>query len=449
MTQNEALDILKMGHNILLTGVAGSGKTHTLNTYIEYLNGHSIGVAVTASTGIAATHLGGITIHSWSGLGIRDDLSQYEMDMLEQRPYLWKRYQTTRVLIIDEISMLHYFQLDLIDKLCRVFKRINAPFGGMQVIFCGDFFQLPPISRAASKETSFVYRSKVWSEMGLKICYLSEQHRQSDQGFLRVLHDIRSDNVSEDTVEHLQNRYNKNSTTKILPTKLLSHNADVDAINTTELAKISGTSKRYYMSSRGKKNLVETLTKSCLAPRELVLKVGVRVMFVKNNFEKGYVNGTLGVVDKFGANNAPIIRIASGRKIPVEQASWSSTDEGKLKAEITQIPLRLAWAITIHKSQGMSLDAAEIDLSKSFVEGMGYVALSRVRSLDGLKLLGINRMALAVHPEVLKIDGMLKEYSDMAISMLKNIGIEEIKKSQATFLKNNKPQKKYNAEMEE
>ena len=147
MTQNDALEILKMGHSVLLTGAAGSGKTHTLNTYIEYLKKNNVGVAVTASTGIAATHLGGTTIHSWSGLGIRDVLSPYEMDALEQRSYLWKRYHATRVLIIDEISMLHHFQLDLIDKLCRAFKRINTPFGGMQVVFCGDFFQLPPISR--------------------------------------------------------------------------------------------------------------------------------------------------------------------------------------------------------------------------------------------------------------------------------------------------------------
>lgn len=442
MTQSEALDILKMGHNVLLTGAAGSGKTHTLNTYIEFLKESSVPVAITASTGIAATHLGGVTIHSWSGLGIRNALSSYEIDELERRPYLWKRYQAARVLIIDEISMLHHFQFDLVDALCRSFKRINAPFGGMQVILCGDFFQLPPISREIESKVNFVYHSKAWGEMDLKICYLSEQHRQNDKAFLGVLNDIRDNNVTEDTIERLQSRYNQDPTTNVFPTKLLSHNEDVDAINIRELTKISGAKKYYHMRSHGKKNLVESLTKSCLAPQELVLKVGAKVMFVKNNFEVGYANGTLGVVCGFDADDAPIVRIASDKRIVVEPASWGIFEDGKIKAEITQMPLRLAWAVTIHKSQGMSLDAAEIDLSKSFVEGMGYVALSRVRSLQGLKLLGINHMALAVREDVLKIDSLFKEHSDAAVRALGEFDAAEIKKMQEVFLKNNASEKK-------
>jgi DNA replication protein DnaC len=151
MTQNEALDILKMGKHVFLTGAPGAGKTHTLRAYISYLKEKHIPVAVTASTGIAATHLGGTTIHAWSGLGIKDTLSAQDIDEMEERKYLWERYEKTKVLIIDEISMLHHFRFDLLDKLVRSFKRKDIPFGGMQVVLCGDFFQLPPISRAGEE----------------------------------------------------------------------------------------------------------------------------------------------------------------------------------------------------------------------------------------------------------------------------------------------------------
>jgi nucleoside-triphosphatase THEP1 len=133
MTQKEALDILKMGHNAFVTGAAGSGKTHLINEYIGYLKKQGVGVGITASTGIAATHMGGTTIHAWSGLGIRDKLTDRDIDELEERSYLWNRYKDTSVLIIDEISMLHDFRLDLVDKLARSFKRNDKPFGGMQV----------------------------------------------------------------------------------------------------------------------------------------------------------------------------------------------------------------------------------------------------------------------------------------------------------------------------
>ena len=210
MTQNEALEILKMGHNVFLTGPAGSGKTHTLKAFIEYIKENNIPTAITASTGIAATHLGGVTIHSWSGLGIRDNLTSADLENLESKPYLFKRYEQVKVLIIDEISMLHHFRFDLLNTLGKVFKRSLLPFGGIQVVLCGDFFQLPPVSRPNEPEAYFAYRSKVWGEMDLKICYLEEQHRQSDDSFLGLLNDIRQNNVTEDTLELLKEMVLKN-----------------------------------------------------------------------------------------------------------------------------------------------------------------------------------------------------------------------------------------------
>jgi ATP-dependent exoDNAse (exonuclease V) alpha subunit len=166
MLQSHALDILKLGKNVFLTGPAGSGKTYVLNEYVRYLKSHGVDVAVTASTGIAATHLGGQTIHSWSGLGVRDTLTDYDIDDLMQRAYLYKRFERTKVLIIDEVSMLHHYRLDLIEWICRQFKRNEKPFGGMQVVFCGDFFQLPPVTRGEIVESEFAYKSDAGGSCG-------------------------------------------------------------------------------------------------------------------------------------------------------------------------------------------------------------------------------------------------------------------------------------------
>ncbi len=454
MLQKEALDILKLGRNVFLTGAAGSGKTHTLRAYIEYLRENDIEVAITASTGIAATHLGGVTIHSWSGLGIRDKLTEYDIDQLEEKQSLWKRYQNTKVLIIDEISMLHHFRFDMLDRLARAFRRQpDLPFGGMQIVLCGDFFQLPPVHRQGEQPAYFAYQSNIWKKMNLKVCYLSEQHRQNDDSYLSLLNDIRGNCVEDDSLQYLRDRYKKDIDPDlfpdIVPTKLYSHNADVDSINDAELEKLgkgkSGASFReqlFLMDTKGKASIIESLIKSCLAPVELRLKIGARVMFVRNNQEKGYANGTLGTVIGFDeVGNDPIVRIANGREIHADRESWIVEEDGKIKAEISQVPLRLAWAITIHKSQGMSLDAAEIDLSKSFVAGMGYVALSRVKSLAGLKLVGFNHSALQVHPEILELDHTLRQQSDQALAELTEImegeGEKSLKDMQRDFIKGN------------
>ncbi len=433
MTQHEALDILKLGKNVYLTGSAGSGKTYLLNQYIKYLKDNDVDVAVTASTGVAATHMNGMTIHSWSGLGIRDELSDQDMDEMEEKHYLWNRFQNVKVLIIDEVSMLHHFRLDLVERIVRSFKRNNQVFGGLQVVLCGDFFQLPPVSRMGEREAHFIYESQTWKALGLTVCYLHEQHRQTDDACLDVLNAIRTNDISEDTYEHLKSRFNKVPDTSIEPTRLYTHNIDVDSINERELKTIDGGSTVYTMTTEGRPALVETLKKSCLAPEKLNLKKGARVMFVKNNFEMGYVNGTLGKIVGL-APAGPIVETIKGVRITAIPADWTIEEDGKVKAQISQVPLRLAWAITVHKSQGMSLDAVEVDLSKSFEPGMGYVALSRVRTLAGLNLLGINDMALRVHGEVLEFDKHLQELSETAADKLKDMSPARKAAQQKEFL---------------
>ncbi len=442
MLQSQALDILKMGRNVFITGPAGSGKTHVLNSYVEYLKSHAVDVAVTASTGIAATHLGGQTIHSWSGLGVRDTLTDYDIEDLMERQYLYKRFDRTKVLIIDEVSMLHHFRLDMIDWICRQMKRSEKPFGGMQIVLSGDFFQLPPVTRGNVIESEFAYKAESWLASKFTICHLSEQHRQKDNIYLSILNQIRENKVNAKTVELLKNRFNKDPDSGGESTRLYTHNIDVDVVNKKHLSLISGEAKNYHMTSKGSRGLAETLKKSCLSPEILELKKGARVMFTKNHVDGGYVNGTLGVVSDFNSFGDPIIRTNSGMTFAVGPQSWKIEEEGKVKAEITQLPLRLAWAITVHKSQGMSLDAMEVDLSKSFVRGMGYVALSRVRSLGGMKLLGFNEMSLMVDPEVLEMDQKFQKESDCARLNLAQMSGQEIIEIQKEFMKKIEPEEK-------
>ncbi len=450
MTQAKALAIMKTGVNTYLTGSAGSGKTHTLNQYINYLKDHGVEVAITASTGIAATHMNGMTIHGFSGIGIRDNLTEYDLDELTQKPYLVKRFHKTKVLIIDEVSMLHARTLDAVDLVCRKFKRNNLPFGGMQVILSGDFFQLPPITRSQPVSMQvdmfdqtdgseqipkdLIVYSRAWKDMRPAICYLTEQHRQDDVVFTNILNKIRQNKIEAEHLDIVKSRINAVLDSEIPPTKLYTHNVDVDTINQRELQKLSEMEYNYEMQTKGRDVIVEILKKSCLAHEKLCLKKGAQVMFIKNNFELGYVNGTRGIVESFRIDRTPVVRLMNGKKIEVKEESWMIEEDGKPKASLAQLPLRLAWAITIHKSQGMSLDSAEIDLSKTFTYGMGYVALSRVRTLNGIRLVGLSENSLNVDPNVLELDEKLQIESEENEEMFGKLSSAEQEKMERDFI---------------
>jgi ATP-dependent DNA helicase PIF1 len=420
MTQGEALTILKTGANVFLTGEPGSGKTHTINALVAWLRASGIEPSVTAATGIAATHVGGMTLHSWSGIGIAESLSRADIDRIASKEHVARRVMKARVLIIEEVSMLSAATFEMADRVCREVRRVDRPFGGLTVILVGDFFQLPPVSR--NREVAFAYTSPVWRELNLLVCYLTEQYRQDDAEFLGVLSAIRSGAVEEMHHEHLVSRQVSSSeipSVSEVP-KLFSHNADVDRINAGELAKLPGRAMKFFMSSKGKANLVEGLKRGCLSPETLELKEGAAVMFTKNSpptsagRQGRFVNGTLGVVSGWDESGLPVVKIKDGSRVNTEPMEWNLEEQGKVKASIAQIPLRLAYAMTVHKSQGMSMDAAIMDLSKAFEYGQGYVALSRVRRLSGVYLTGLNQRALEVHPEILEKDREFRAASDAA-----------------------------------
>ncbi len=428
MQQNEAFNLLKMGGNVFLTGAAGSGKTYLLNQYINYLKNHNVPVAVTASTGIASTHLQGTTIHAWSGIGVRDHITKKELEKLQTKKRIRQNYKKTKVLIIDEISMLHPFQLDMIDSIARYILDCDEAFGGIQLVLCGDFFQLPPVfSPNMLKDKKFAFEASAWEDGCFQVCYLNEQHRQDNDLLLDVLNDIRSGTAGEHTKVPLRTRYKKEPLGDVKATKLYSCNMNVDAINERELANISGQEKTFQMTAEGISALVEGLKKYCLAPEKLQLKIGAEVMFIKNDPLGRYCNGTRSVVTGFNDKDGyPIVKKYDGRTMTVYPVEWDYKDNDIVRVTIIQIPLRLAWAITIHKSQGMTLDAAEIDLGDAFEPGMGYVALSRVRRLNGLKLMNLNEMSLRVHPDILEHDHVFKASSLDLVTYLKNISEKEM-----------------------
>lgn len=436
MTQDEALEILRTGQNVFLTGPAGSGKTYVLNKYISFLKENGVPVAVTASTGIAATHMDGRTVHSWSGIALRKRLSEKELKELYYNTFTNERITGARVLIIDEISMLEDRVLTLLDKVCRFVRQNQHPFGGLQVIVCGDFFQLPPVRSKSEPSAKYAFHSPSWITADFKICYLEKQYRQEDPRFLAVLNSIRDSAVTQETIDALKTRINQPVEGLPRLTKLYSHRNDVDALNSFELAQLQAEPHTFYMQSGGDPELVASLRDACLAPQELVLKKGALVMFVRNSFGEGYVNGTLGVVIDFEGDDTkyPVIETKSGVRIIARPVRWLVEDQGEVLAYIDQVPLRLAWAITIHKSQGMTLDVAEINLGKAFAHGMGYVALSRVRTLGGIKLVGINNIALLVSPEVTAFDRLLREQCTKTRTEMLLEGRALIGQLQADFL---------------
>lgn len=409
MKQSLALEILLSGKSALLTGPAGTGKTFVLNQFIRASKDEGKYVSVTATTGLAATHLGGTTIHAWAGIGVLDYLPDRFVDHIAKgrREIIEK----TDILIIDEISMLHDYRLDMVDEVCRLVRKApDVPFGGIQVVMSGDFFQLPPVNRAGSREGGFVVHSDAWRELNPVILYLDEQFRQREgDALLDILTSLRANDLRRHHAEKLLERTKYEPPTDADLTELHTVNIDVDQINRRRLAGLAGDEVQYTQHTTGSANYVENLQRSVLAPVELVLKLGALVMAVKNDQSKRYANGSIGVVVDFETGtDYPVVQFRNGRTVVMQPDTWELRDGEKKRASISQIPLRLAWAITVHKSQGMTLDAARIDLRKAFVPGMGYVALSRVRNLDNLYLTGINRTALQMSDEAYTIDERLK-----------------------------------------
>ncbi len=438
MKQEIAFEILKTGRNVFLTGSAGTGKTYILNKYVRYLRERGISPSIVAPTGIAASHIGGNTIHSFFGIGIKDSLNEYEIDLMAQKEYLYNRFKNLKVLVVDEISMVSPSLFELMDKILRAFKIPDLPFGGVQVVLSGDFFQLPPINRQIV-DIKFACQTALWQEANLKVCYLEDKFRQKDDALARILDDIRENNISEESRKILKSCYYKELVGSDKFSRLYTHNRDVDEINNQELNNLDEELRIFHSINKGAKKEVDRIFKTSFANPELRLKKGAIVLFVKNNQEKGYINGTLGKIIAFDkVFKSPVVETFSGAVIIAEPMQWEvENKKGEIVATVKQVPLKLAWAITVHKSQGMTLDAAEIDLSNTFEVGQGYVALSRIKSIEGLRLIGLNEIALKVDTTILQLDKIMKKMSELNSQNFNELDVNEKREMTTKFIVRN------------
>lgn len=409
--QKDAVYAIEDGDNVFITGSAGTGKSFLL----QYLkrNYLSSGLHITASTGIAAINVGGQTIHSWSGIGLGNLPIEQLIRNFSTAKFarLRRKIKTTNMLAIDEISMISAKTLDLLNELFQDIRKSKKAFGGMQVILFGDFLQLPPIDRnPESQNYDFCFHSKAWEELNLKSIILDKAFRQNDEHFVNLLNNIRIGKLNEDDIEILESRFNLSDNDNLVkPTILVTHNAQMESINKKALAEISDESKFYEAKFSGDLSKIENLRKNCIAHEKLELKKGCQVMMLKNTYQKdGVINGSLGVVRNFSRKDYPVVEFKNGATIIISPEDWAlekydnEKEDLVTEAKMTQIPLIPSWAITIHKSQGMTLDKIKCDLTRSFSDGQIYVALSRVKTLEGLYIEGLKFEKIRANKEVVE-----------------------------------------------
>jgi ATP-dependent DNA helicase PIF1 len=375
------------GGNILLTGAGGTGKTHLIREIISRDPGE---FSVTASTGIAALNLGGLTIHRWSGIMLGPTDGESDEECLEKllrdkRRGVragFDRVRACRSLVIDEISMLPGRALDFLDHLARTLRRDDRPFGGIQLIASGDFLQLPPVAGSARGDYDWAFQSRSWHEAGFHKVELTEVRRQDDPTFVRALSEIRLGHIRPATAALLRPRVARFPDANL--TRLLTHNAMVDKWNAYRLGEIDAEPRVFNADTSGPESQIAFLANNLLTPQILVLKRGALVMFTVNAADGSFVNGQTGRIIDF-RHDAVLVE-SEGRIVEAAPFKWQLDPRDRRSASFIQFPLRLSYAITIHKSQGLTLDSALIDVRAAREPGQAYVALSRVRTLAGLHL---------------------------------------------------------------
>lgn len=404
-SQQAVVAAFEAGKNIFVTGGAGSGKSYLLS-FLKRNYGHA-GLEVTASTGIAAVNIGGATIHSWAGIGLANlPLPQIiENIFTAKMARVRRKIRRARALAIDEISMISPEVLEILDKVFQAVRESEKPMGGLQLLLFGDFLQLPPV-----RSQAFCFNSQSWRDLDMQAFVLDGSFRQSDQDFVKILNNLRVGNLTRSDREALESRVGAKDDEVIRPTILTTHNLKVEQINRDELKKIPHPEVVHAAEYSGDPAKIEFLKKNCLAAESLRLKVGSQVMMIKNTYQKdGIINGSLGIVRDFSARKSyPVVEFANKKTLTIAPEEWllerfdSEKNMVMTDAVLTQVPLILAWAMTIHKSQGLTLDKISCDLADAFSPGQVYVALSRACQLEGVFIKSISFEKIFADPEAVR-----------------------------------------------
>lgn len=391
--QKKFFDLFFTGKNIFLSGGGGVGKSYCLRVLFEFCEKHHVSISKTASTGLAALNIVGQTIHSWAGIGIADK----NIETLVRDVIKGKRrgcIAACKTLVIDEVSMLSKKILTIIDIVLRKVRNSDDPFGGVQLLLTGDFLQLPPVGQG--DEGCYAFESPSWQMADIVNHVLTVSVRQKEAEFADALIKTRMGDFS--MIDVFRRRLNKDVEGSFKPLKVFPHKVSVDQINQKELAALKGASRKFIADEFGREHHLAFFEKNCQARKEIELKIGAQVCLVSNlSVEDGLVNGSFGHVIDFEKGKSglacPLVEFKNGLVQLIEPTKFEINEEidGGLEYRVAacrkQIPLKLAWAGTSHSCQGMTVDAIEADLNKVFGYGMGYVVVSRCRTLDGMKII--------------------------------------------------------------
>ena len=421
---NEIIESINTGHNVFITGSAGSGKTYLASQFIAKSNKN---IALTATTGVAALNLGGETIHRFLGLGIssrpfeagkiigkwgkiKKSSKKWDVDK-------WNVMKNVEAIIIDEVSMLRRDQFELIDMVLGSIKENSLPFGGVQMILVGDFLQLPPVvttsdrNRYADLVEPYCFQSDIWRHAKIQSFNLTTNYRQCEGEFLSTLEKLRVGTVDERTTEILNSRVDADLETEVTPVKMFTHRADVAKENLASLKQLPGDKYRSVAKFTGKEYDVNILKRECPADEKFLFCEGAQVMMLTNDVHNHWVNGSMGIIKTI----TPLtVALTNGHTVEVPLQKWerlshiakNDTVQTKTMASMEQYPLKLAYSTTIHKSQGLTLDYIDVDLGKCFAPGQGYVALSRGRILDGITIRDWSPKSFKTDPKVLEFYGL-------------------------------------------
>lgn len=420
-TYLKILTLLKNGENVFLTGFAGTGKSYILNKLKEYFKKK---LTITSTTGIAAVNVKGQTLHSWAGVGLCRNTVYNTVEKIKKRPTQYRQIMNCKILAVDEISMLNIEAFEYINEVLREVRECNDPFGGIQVFFIGDFFQLPPVEKEGEIR-HYCFDSPVWDKLGLKNVVLKKNYRQNEENFITALAHMRENCLEVEDIELLKTRCVENEDADIL--HIFSTNEEANRYNFAKFNMIDEPVKLFYAEDgvyRGSKLVTEGFTesenyileifsKNCRAEKEIALKLGARVMLLVNmDFNKGLINGACGVIQGFNQDTISI-KFDNGIVSNIPKHKFEYYYNERVVAERMQYPLKLAYGITIHKSQGMTLDRLVVDCARIFERGQSYVAMSRVKTLEGLYLKNFEPEKVLVDNHVAEFYENIKEVEEV------------------------------------